>query len=168
LNTDIAARKEEKIVSKREELKESLKTAMKARDEPVVSTLRLVLSSIKDKDIAARGTGNMDGIGDGEIASLLQSMVKQRQESAKIFKDAGRTDLSEKEEAEIAIITGYLPKQLSDSEMEAAVANAVKESGAAGIKDMGKVMGALKSRHAGQMDMAKAGDMVKKALRSGG
>ncbi len=151
-------------MSKRTEINDSLKEAMKAKDELTVSTLRLVNAKIKDQDINARTTGNKDGVGDAEILSVLQGMIKQRQESADIYAKNARPELAERENAEIAIIQRYLPKQLDENEVKQAVDALVIELGAKDIKDMGKVMGALKTRYAGQMDMAKAGGTVKARL----
>ncbi|MCF8496542.1 MAG: GatB/YqeY domain-containing protein [Alphaproteobacteria bacterium] len=148
----------------REKFKDTMKESMKSKDQMTLATVRLILSSLKDKDIAARAKGNMDGIPEGEILSLLQSMVKQRQESAKIYKDAGRAELAAQEESEIGVIERFLPRQMDDAGMDAAVAAVIAEIGAAGIKDMGKVMAELKTRFAGQMDMGKAGGIVKAKL----
>lgn len=138
---------------------------MKKQDKDAVATLRLILAAIKSKDIDARGQGGAEGgIGDGEILSLLQSMIKQRQDSIQQYTAANRNDLAEKEQKEIDIIQGYLPQQLSEAEVAAAVAAIITETGAAGVKDMGKVMGLLKTRYAGQMDMGKAGAVVKGKL----
>ena len=138
---------------------------MKKQDKDAVATLRLILAAIKSKDIDARGQGGAEGgIGDGEILSLLQSMIKQRQDSIQQYTAANRNDLAEKEQKEIDIIQGYLPQQLSEAEIAAAVAAIITETGAAGVKDMGKVMGLLKTRYAGQMDMGKAGAVVKGKL----
>ncbi|MBK9587023.1 MAG: GatB/YqeY domain-containing protein [Alphaproteobacteria bacterium] len=152
-------------MQKRAEINNAYKEAMKKQDKDAVGTLRLILAAIKSKDIDARGQGGDEGgIGDGDILSLLQSMIKQRQDSIQQYKAANRNDLAEKEQKEIDIIQGYLPQQLGDSEVEAAVAAIISETGAAGVKDMGKVMGLLKTRYAGQMDMGKAGAIVKQKL----
>jgi uncharacterized protein YqeY len=148
----------------RETLAATLKEALKGKDELTLATVRLILSALKDKDIAARTPGKAEGISEPEILSLLQGMVKQRQESAKIYREAGRADLFEREEGEIRVIERFLPRQMDDSGMEAAVQSVVGAVGAKDIKDMGKVMAALKTQYAGQMDMAKAGLLVKKAL----
>ena len=147
----------------RDDINNALKDAMKARDERKVSTLRMVNSSLKNADIEARGAGKPP-LGDAELLPLLQKMIKQRQESVELYKKGARADLVKQEEEEIAIITGYLPKQMSDAEMAAAIEAAIKDSSAAGMKDMGKVIGALKAKYAGQMDMAKASGMVKAKL----
>lgn len=148
----------------RETLAATLKEALKAKDELTLATARLILSSLKDKDIAARTTGNTQGISEPEILSMLQGMVKQRQESAKIYREAGRADLYEREEGEIGVIERFLPRQMDEAGMEQAVRTVVDAISAKDIKDMGKVMAELKTRYAGQMDMARAGALVKKAL----
>ena len=149
---------------KRTELTNSMKEAMKAKDEVTLGTVRMILAKIKDQDIAARSTGNQDGITDGEIASLMLNMIKQRQESAKMYRDGNRPELAEKEDSEIKVIEGYLPKQLSDDEIQKLVEDLVKSTGASSIKDMGKVMGELKTNYAGQLDMGKAGAVIKQKL----
>ena len=122
--------------------------------------MRLISAALKDRDIAARGNGNQDGIGDDEILLMMQAMIKQRNESAKMYRDGGHPELAEAEEAEITIITGFLPAQLGDAEVEAAIA----ATGAGLIKDMGQVMAHLKAAHAGQMDFSTASQKVKAAL----
>jgi uncharacterized protein len=139
-----------------------LKAAMKAGEKQRVATIRLIQAALKDKDIEARGLGKT--VGDDDILALLQKMLKQRQESLGIYDKAGRDDLAAQERAEIEIISGYLPKQLDESAMAAAVKEAIATTGAAGMKDMGKVVGALRARYSGQMDFAKASAMVKAAL----
>lgn len=151
-------------MDKRSEINDSLKTSMRNHDKLATGTIRLILAALKDRDISAREKGNAQGISDDEILLMLQSMVKQRQESAKTYSEAGRDDLAEREEQEIDIIRGFMPKQMDEAEMTAAIAGLVKEVGAEGIKDMGKVMGALKTKYAGQVDMGRAGDVVKKVL----
>lgn len=148
----------------RQRLSDALKDALKSKDQPGVSTIRLILAALKDRDIAARSKGNMDGIGEDEILSLLQGMIKQRQESIGLYEKGGRLELAEQEKSEIVVIERFLPKQMSEDEMAAAVREAIKEAGAQSIKDMGKVMAALKSRHAGQMDFSKASALVKQTL----
>jgi hypothetical protein len=148
----------------RTRLNDDLKAAMKAGDKRRVSTLRMVTSAIKDKDIAARG-GAADGhIGDPEIVELMTKLIKTREESAKLYTEGGRPELAENERAEIAIIREYLPVQMSDDEVEAAIRAVVAEVCAASVKDMGKVMAALKERYTGRMDLGKAGGTVKKVL----
>lgn len=151
----------------RETLTAAMKESMKARDEVTLGTVRLILSALKDKDIAARAPDRAGGISDPEILSMLQGMVKQRQDSAKIYREAGRADLFEREEAEIQVIERFLPRQMDEAGMVAAVSGVVSAIGAKDIKDMGKVMAELKTRYAGQMDMAHAGGLVKKALGAG-
>ena len=147
----------------RETINAALKVATKAQDKRRISTLRLVSAAIKDRDIAARGAGTEKAT-DAELLDLLAKMIKQREESQKIYAEAGRAELAQQEAEEIVIIREYLPKQLSDAEMQKAVADAIAASGASSIKDMGKVMGALKSKYAGQMDFGKAGALVKTKL----
>jgi uncharacterized protein YqeY len=146
----------------RDDINKALTEAMKAKNERAVSTLRMVNSTLKNADIEARTTGKP--LDDAAVLSLLQKMIKQRQESVELYKKGNRADLVKQEEEEIAIISGYLPKQMSDTEMTAAIDAAIKETGAAGMKDMGKVIGALRGKYAGQMDMAKASAAVKAKL----
>ena len=148
----------------RDDINKALTEAMKAKDERKVSTLRMVNSSLKNADIEARGGGKQP-LGDAEVLSLMQKMIKQRQESVELYKKGNRADLVKQEEEEIAIISGYLPKQMSDAEMAVAIDAAVKETGATGMKDMGKVIGALRGKYAGQMDMGKASAAVKAKLQ---
>jgi uncharacterized protein len=147
----------------RDQINDALKEAMKAKNERAVSTLRMVNSSLKNADIEARGAGK-GPLGDAELLALLQKMIKQRQESVALYEQGGRADLVRQEQEEIAIISAYLPKQMSEPEMKAAIEAAVKETGAAGMKDMGKVIGLLRGKYAGQMDMARASAMVKAQL----
>lgn len=149
--------------SLRERFTADLKEAMKAGEKGKVSTLRLITSALKDKDIEARGLGKPETTPD-EILALLQKMVKQRQESIAIYDANGRPELAEGERAEVAVIETYLPKQMDEDAVQAAIAAAVSESGAASVKDMGKVIAILRANHAGQMDFAKASGMVKAAL----
>ena len=148
----------------RQRLNDDLKTAMKARDPETTSTLRMVLAGLKDRDIAARPSGNAGGIDEAGIVDMLQKMVKQRRESIELYKQGGRQELVDKEQGEIDVIERYLPKQLSEAEASAAVDKIIADLGASSIKDMGKVMAALKERFAGQMDFAKAGGLVKQKL----
>jgi uncharacterized protein YqeY len=143
---------------------DALKEAMRAKNERKVGTVRLIIAALKDRDIAARGKGNADGIGDDEIAQMLQSMIKSRRESIVLYEQGGRVELAEQEREEIAIIETFLPQQMSEAEVEAAIKAAIAEAGAKSIKDMGKVMAALKARHAGQMDFAKASAATKALL----
>ncbi|MCB9954767.1 MAG: GatB/YqeY domain-containing protein [Parvularculaceae bacterium] len=149
----------------REKIDTALKAAMKARDEKLrVSTLRLINAAIKDRDIAARSEDRCDGVSDDEILAILTKMVKQREESAETYEKASRLELAEQERAEIAVIREFLPRQLSDAEVEEAVKGVIAEIGASGLKDMGKAMAALKARYAGAIDFGKAGALMKKAL----
>lgn len=148
----------------REKFKELLKEAMKARKERAVATLRLIQAALKDRDIAARGRGRMDGIDEAEILSMLQTMIKQRKDSIQHFEQGGRLELAQQEQEEIEIIEGFLPKQMSDAEAETAIKILIAEIGAASIKDMGRTMAALRERYAGRMDFTKASAAVKQAL----
>ena len=148
----------------RQRLSDSLKEAMKARDQRVVSTLRMVLAQLKDRDIAARPSGNSSGIGESEIEELLMKMVKQRQESITLYKQGNRADLVQQEEEEIAVIERFMPKQMDESEAAAAIDAVVAETGAQSVKDMGKVMAKLKERFAGRLDLSKAGALVRQRL----
>ncbi len=148
----------------RERLREELNLAMKARDQHKLSTLRLILAALKDRDIAARGNGQTDGVSEDEILQLLTKMVKQRRESIRLYEQGGRIDLAGREAEEIAIIETFLPRQLDDNEMAAAIAEVIADVGAKGLKDMGPTMAALKGRYAGRMDFAKAGKLVKQRL----
>ena len=148
----------------RERFNQALKDAMRARDQRRVSTLRLVLAALKDRDIANRSEDSREVIGDEEILSLLAKMIKQREESAQAFEAGGRPELAAGEREEIAIIREFQPAQMSDSETRAAIAAAVVEVGATSPKDMGKVMAALKSRYPGRMDFAKAAAIAKELL----
>src|SRR3981081_3090048 len=146
----------------RARLSESLKTAMKAHNHRAVSTLRMMLSGLKNRDIAARDKGNTSGIDDAEISQMLQGMVKQRRESIVLYEQGNRPELAAQESEEIAIIESFLPKQLSDAELDEAVKAAITEAGAQTAKDMGRVMALLREKHAGQMDFAKASGAAKR------
>jgi len=148
----------------RQTLNEALKTAMKARDQRATSTLRMVLAALKDKDIAARGNGNADGIAEPDILGMLQNMIKQRRDSIVLYQQGNRADLVDQEAAEIAIIERFMPQQLSGEAMGAAIRQTIGEIGAAGIKDMGRTMAALKEKYSGQMDFQKASAEVKQLL----
>jgi uncharacterized protein YqeY len=148
----------------RDDINKALTEAMKAKNERAVSTLRMVNSTLKNADIEARGSGK-PALGDAEVIGLLQKMIKQRQESVQLYEKGGRADLVKQEQDEIAIIQGYLPKQMSDAEMTAAIDTTIKDTGAASMKDMGKVIGALRGKYAGQMDMGRASAMVKTKLQ---
>ena len=147
-----------------EQFSEALKAAVKSQDKARISTLRLITAAIKDRDIAARTADNRDGVSDDEILEILAKMVKQRQESATTYEQAGRLELAEQERNEIAVIEEFLPRQLDDDEMAIAVDTVIQAQAASSLKDMGKVMGALKSQYAGQMDFGKAGALVKQKL----
>lgn len=151
-------------MSLREEFKIRLKESLKSKNQIAMSTIRLIMAALKDRDITARGQGNPDGISDDEILSMLQSMIKQRRESIKMYRDAGREELAVQEENEIEVIQEFLPKQLDDTEVASVIDTIIKETGAENIRDMGKVMGVLKSKYAGQVDMGKAGALVKEKL----
>ncbi|KRE02097.1 glutamyl-tRNA amidotransferase [Bosea sp. Root381] len=151
------------MTSLRERFTADLKEAMKAGEKGKVSTIRLITSALKDKDIEARGLGKGETTPD-ELLALLQKMIKQRQESIAIYEANGRPELAAGEKAEVEVISGYMPKQMSDDEVQAAIAAAVTESGAASVKDMGKVIAILRANYAGQMDFGKASGMVKAAL----
>ena len=148
----------------RDRIAAALKDAMKSRDADRLSTLRLINAAIKDRDIALRGEGGDATVGDAEVLTILGRMVKQRQESARAYEEGGRLELAERELAEVKVIEEYLPRQLSADEVDAAIAEAIAEIGAASIRDMGKVMGALKARYTGQMDFSAVGPMVKNRL----
>ena len=148
----------------RDDINKALTEAMKAKNERAVSTLRMVNAGLKNADIEARGAGKPP-LGDAELLPLLQKMIKQRQESVLLYEKGDRADLVKQEQEEIAIISGYLPKQMSEADMAAAIDAAIKEAGAAGMKDMGRVIGVLRGKYAGQMDMAKASGMVKTKLQ---
>jgi uncharacterized protein YqeY len=148
----------------RDDINNALKEAMKAHNERAVSTLRMVNSTIKNADIEARGQGKAP-LDDAALLSVLQKMIKQRQESVELYDKGGRPELAAGEREEIAIISAYLPKQMSDDAVTAAIKAAIAETGAAGMKDMGKVIGVLKAKYAGQMDFAKASGLVKGLLQ---
>jgi len=148
----------------RDDISAALKEAMKAHDARRVSTLRLVVSALKNADIEARGQGKPP-LGDAEVVGTLQKMVKQRQESVELYEKGGRPELAAQERDEIAVISAYMPQQMSEAETEAAARAAIAETGAAGMKDMGKVVARLRERHAGQLDMAKASAIVKGLLQ---
>ena len=148
----------------RTRLADSLKVAMKARDERAVSALRMILAGLKDKDIAARAKGVTTGIPEDEILQMMQNMVRQRRESITMYQQGGRQELADKEAAEITLIESFLPQQLSEQELGDVATAMIKELGAASIKDMGRVMAALKERYTGRLDFAKAGAVVKGKL----
>jgi uncharacterized protein len=147
----------------REQFSDALKAAMKGRDAPRTSTLRMIMAKLKDTDIAARPKG-VTAVPDEEVLTMLRAMVKSRRESVELYRQGKRPDLVAKEEAEIAVIEDFLPRQMDDAAMARAVEDAVAETGAASIKDMGKVMAALKARHAATLDLARVGPLVKARL----
>jgi len=148
----------------RAELNEALKEAMRARDDRATTTIRLALAALKDRDIAERGKGNVAGLDDGGVAALLQSMVKQRHESIRMYERGGRDDLARQESEEIAVLQRFLPEPMSEGEMAKAVAGAIEETKAASLKDMGRVMSLLKERFPGRMDFALASSVVRQKL----
>ncbi len=148
----------------RTKFKDELKRAMQAKEQTAVSTLRLVNAALKDRDIAARGKGNMDGISDEEILTMLQSMIKQRRDSIAMYEKGGRPELAEREANEITVIENFLPKQFSEAEIQDVIAKVMSDVDAQGLKDMGKIMGILKKEYNGQMDFSKASGMVKDSL----
>jgi len=151
-------------MSLRAQLTDAMKEAMKTKDAKRLATVRLILAALKDKDIAARSETSRDLLGDDEILGLMAKMIKQREESAAVYRQGGRPELAENEEAEIVIIRGFMPAQMDDAALKDAVAKTIAETGAASIKDMGKVMAVLKERYAGQMDFSKASAATKDAL----
>jgi uncharacterized protein YqeY len=148
----------------REAIIERMKTALRAKETRTLSTVRLIMAALKDRDIAARSDGNKAEIPESEILRMLQGMVKQRRESIELYLKGNRPELAQREGEEIAVIETFLPRQMDDAGIETAAKAAIAESGAAGIKDMGKVMAVLRERHAGVLDMAKAGAVVKRLL----
>ena len=141
-----------------------IKKAQKAKEVRRVSTLRLILAALKDRDIAARGGGRGEGLPDEEILGMLQTMIRQRRESIKLYEQGGRLELAEQEQEEIEIIQEYLPRQLSEDEIATAVASVIEEVGASALKDMGKIMSALHERYSGQMDFGRASKIAKQRL----
>jgi uncharacterized protein len=148
----------------REKLNEAMKGAMRARDQAALGTIRLILAKLKDVDIAARTEASREGVADDKILSMMQGMIKQRNESIALYEKGNRADLADKEKAEIVVIERFLPQQMDEAAVAAAVKDAIASAGATSIKDMGGVMAALKGKYAGQMDFAKASATVKKAL----
>jgi len=148
----------------RERLNNALKKAMLAKEQCATATLRLILAALKDRDIAARSKGQTDGIDEDEILSMLQTMIKQRRESIEMYTKGGRPELAQQEADEIEVIERFLPEQMNDAEIEAAIRQTIESVGASGLKEMGKVMAALREQYAGQMDFAKAGKVAKQLL----
>ena len=151
----------------RDQITESLKTAMREKDEIGLASVRLIQAALKDRDIAARSKGNNDGITDDEILSMLQSMIKQRRDSIEMYEKGGRPELAEREAKEIDVIERFLPEQMDDDAAAQAIDAVIAELDASAMKDMGRVMGALKERHAGSMDFSKASAVVKARLSGG-
>ncbi len=148
----------------RQKFTDSLKAAMKSKDELAVSTVRLIIARLKEQDIEARGRGKAEGIGEAEIQQMLQGMIKQRRDSIVLYEQGKRPELAAKEQGEIAIIERFLPQQLGEAELEAAVKAVIADLGAQGMKDMGRVMAAVKERYAGQVDAGKASQTAKRLL----
>jgi len=148
----------------RDQITQAQKTAMKAKDSIGLAAVRLIQAALKDRDIAARSKGNMDGIADDEILSMLQSMIKQRRDSIEMYEKGGRPELAEREAQEIDVIETFLPEQMDDDAAGTAINTVMEELGAVSMKDMGRVMATLKERHAGSMDFAKASGLVKARL----
>ena len=148
----------------RSRLSEALKDAQKARDQRSTSTIRLILAAIKDRDITLRGNGGGDAIGDDEILNLLQTMVRQRHESIELFEKGSRKDLADRERAEIEVVQNFMPDQLDDGEITSVTKKVIAELEATGLKDMGRVIGELKAKYAGQMDFGKASSVAKELL----
>ncbi len=148
----------------RTELNEALKVSMKAQEKCAVSTIRLILAALKDRDICARVDGNADGVPDEEVLTLLQTMVKQRTESIRLYEEGGRLELAEQEREEIEVIRRFMPRPLDGDELDGAVKEAIREVGARDMKDMGKTMALLKQRYPGRMDFSKASGIVRQTL----
>lgn len=148
----------------RERISQAMKEALKNKDQTALATIRLISAALKDRDIAARTQDNADGISDDEILSMLQTMIKQRNESAKMYMDGNRPELAQAEQLEITVIQQFMPEQLDEEQVRQAIQLALDETGSSSVKDMGKVMAFLKSRYAGQIDFSAASQMVKQAL----
>src|SRR5437588_5276610 len=145
-------------------LRQAFREAMKARDSRTVSTVRLILAGLKERDVAARGQGNLEGLSEAEIQRMLQGMIKQRRESIVLYQQGNRPDLAQQEDEEIAVIESFLPRQLDEGEIEAAAKAAIGETGATTVKDLGKVMAVLRERHASVIDLGRAGAIVRRLL----
>jgi len=148
----------------REQLSSALKDAMRAKEGRAVATVRLILAALKDRDIAARDKGNMDGVGEEDILAMLQTMIKQRQESIRLYEQGGRCELAQQEQEEIDVIRRFMPTPIEGAELESAVKSTISEIGAANLKDMGRTMAALKERYPGRMDFTKASGLVRASL----
>ncbi len=151
-------------MSTREKIQDAMKEALKNKDMERLAAIRLIVAAMKDKDVASRTDGRNDGISESDLMSMLQSMIKQRTESAKIYRENNRPELADKEDKEIAVIESFLPAQMSDDEVAKVIGDIIAAIGAAGMKDMGKVMAELKAKYAGQLDMGKAGAVIKQKL----
>jgi uncharacterized protein len=148
----------------RQAFTDRLREAMKARDRRTISTIRMILAGLKERDVAARGQGNTGGIPETEIRRMLQAMIKQRRESIAFYEKGNRIDLVEQETEEIAVIESFLPRQLDEGEIEAAAKAAITETGAASVRDLGKVIAVLRERHAGALDLGRAGAIVRRLM----
>jgi uncharacterized protein YqeY len=148
----------------RQAFTDRLREAMKARDTRTISTVRLIIAGLKDRDIAARGQGNAEGLSEAEILRMLHAMVKQRRESIVLYEQGNRPDLVQQEAEEITVIESFLPRQLDDGETEEAARAAIAETGAANVRDVGKVMAMLRERHAGTIDLGRAGTIARRLL----
>jgi uncharacterized protein YqeY len=148
----------------RQAFTDRLKEAMKARDQRAISTVRMIIAGLKDRDIAARGEGKTEGLRDDEIRRMLQAMIKQRRESIELYEKGNRADLAQQEREEIEVIESFLPRQLDDAEIEAAVKDAIAETGAVNVREIGKVMAVLRGRHDGVIDLGRAGAIVRRLL----
>ena len=151
-------------MSLREKFQSELKQAMHSKNTIATATIRLISAALKDRDIAARSKGNMEGIAEDEILSMLQTMIKQRKESITMYEKGGRPELAEKEASEITVIEGFLPRQITGQELDDAIISVIDDEAATSIKDMGKVMATLRERYAGQMDFGAASAIVKQRL----
>ena len=148
----------------RQAFTDRLKEAMKAKDSRVISTVRMIIAGLKERDVGARGQGTVGGVSEDEIRRMLQAMIKQRRESIALYERGNRADLVQQELEEIVVIESFLPRQLGVGEIEAAAITAIAETGATKLSDMGKVMAALRERHAGAIDLGKAGAIVRRRL----
>lgn len=148
----------------RDKIKEVFKEAMKTKNSAVLSTMRLIMAALKDRDIAVRAEGNSDGIGEDQILSMLQSMIKQRRDSIEMYEKGGRLELAEQERNEIKVIEQFLPQQMNEAKIGEVISALIEELEATGLKDMGRTMAALRERYAGQMDFSKASAIIKAKL----
>jgi uncharacterized protein YqeY len=148
----------------RQAFRDRLREAMKARDSRTVSTVRLILAGLKERDVVARGQGDLDGLSEAEIQRMLQGMIKQRRESIALYRQGNRPDLVQQESEEIGVVESFLPRQLDENEIVAAARTAIDETGATTAKDLGKVMTALRERHGGIIDLGRAGAIVRRLL----